>query len=117
MERRRHPRGKTLYGGIVAFNSRCSTVDCVVRNFSAAGAKIVLATPVLLPHAFDLTIARKEASYRARLVWRNSLEIGMRFVADSESNVLSLDVARKVKTQKAQIETLRRRIAELTDPV
>jgi hypothetical protein len=115
MERRRHPRGKSLYGGVIAFNARQSTVDCVVRNFSAHGAKIEMAGTALLPDEFDLSIARKDTSFRARLIWRNALEAGVQFTADDRSGIVSLDAARMRRKRKAEIERLRRRVSELTD--
>jgi len=115
MERRRHPRGKSLYGGVIIFNARQSTVDCVVRNFSAHGAKIEMAGTALLPDEFDLSIARKDTSFRVRLIWRNALDAGVQFTADDKSGVVSLDAARKLQRRKAEIERLRRRVSELTD--
>jgi hypothetical protein len=115
MERRRHPRGKSLYGGVITFNARQSTVDCVVRNFSAHGARIEMAGTALLPDEFDLAIARKDTAFRARLIWRNALEAGVQFTADDSSGVVSLDAARKLRKRKAEIEQLRRRVSELTD--
>ncbi|MGA7807710.1 PilZ domain-containing protein [Bradyrhizobium sp.] len=115
MERRRYPRGKSFYGGVIAFNARQSTLDCVVRNFSSAGAKIAMSGTVLLPDEFDLTIARKEGTFRARLVWRDGLEAGLRFTSDDDSRVISLDVSRKLRMRKAEIARLQRRVSELTD--
>jgi hypothetical protein len=115
MERRRCPRSKSFYGGVIAFNARQSTMDCVVRDFSAAGAKIAMSGTALLPDEFDLSIARKEASFRARLVWRDKLEAGVQFTANDGSRVVSLDVARKLQKRKAEIERLRRRVSELSD--
>jgi PilZ domain len=115
MERRRHPRGKSLYGGVISFNGRRSTVNCVVRNFSSAGAKVVMSGIIALPDEFDLSIARKEASFRARLVWCRHLEAGIAFIADDTSTVVSLDAARKLQLRKAEIERLRRRVSELSN--
>jgi hypothetical protein len=115
MERRRYPRGKSLYGGVIAFNGRQSTVNCIVRNFTSAGAKLAMSGVVPLPDEFDLSIARKETSFRARLVWCNHLEAGVAFIADDKSRVVSLDAARKLQMRKAEIERLRRRVSELSD--
>ncbi len=115
MERRQYHRGKSLYGGVIAFNARQSTFDCVVRNFSPQGAKIEMAGTVLLPDEFDLSIARKETSFRARLIWRNRHDAGVAFTAGDRSGVVSLDAARKLQQRKAEIERLRRRVSELSD--
>ena len=39
-ERRRLFRNRVYYRGLIAFNARHSTLECVVRNFSPFGAKI-----------------------------------------------------------------------------
>ncbi len=115
MDGRRFPRDKSFYGGVIAFNGRRSTIDCVVRNYSCAGAKIAMSGTVLLPDSFDLTIARKEASFRARLVWRNDREAGVAFVSDGRPGVISLDAARRLQKRKAEIVRLRQRLSELSD--
>ena len=39
-ERRKTARSRALLGGVIAFNQRMSSMDCQVRNISAAGAKV-----------------------------------------------------------------------------
>ena len=115
MERRRYPRARSYYGGVIAFNARKSTIACIVRNFSLAGAKIAMTGTVLLPDSFDLTIARRDTSFRARLVWRDNFEAGVTFDPTGSPAVVSLDVARKLHLRKAEIMRLRRRVSELSD--
>jgi hypothetical protein len=55
-------------------------MDCLVRNFSLRGAKLAFEHPTILPDSFDLTIARKERSFRARLVWRRLHDVGVTFL-------------------------------------
>ena len=78
-ERRRTVRNRTFLGGVVAFNKGRSAIDCLVRNFSTDGAKVVFADTVLVPDAFDLAVARKERTFRARMVWRLENEVGVAF--------------------------------------
>jgi hypothetical protein len=47
IERRRSAR--VIYGGVVAYNGRQSTVDCMIRNFSPDGAKVEFHNPAVLP--------------------------------------------------------------------
>jgi len=115
MERRRYPRARSYYGGVIAFNARKSTIDCVVRNFSHAGAKIAMTGTVLLPDSFDLTIARRHTSFRARLIWRSSSEAGVTFDPTGSPAVVSLDIARKLHLGKAEVTRLRRRVSELSN--
>jgi len=115
MERRRYPRGRSYYGGVITFNARQSSIDCVVRNFSVAGAKIAMTGTVLLPDSFDLGITRRDASFRAHLVWRNSDEAGVAFDSIGSPDVVSLDAARLLHQRKAEIRRLRRRVSELSN--
>ena len=115
MERRRYPRGKSFYGGVITFNARRSSIDCVVRNFTCAGAKIAMSGTVLLPDTFDLTIARKESAFRAHLVWRNHLDAGVAFTSDDTPDVVSLDSARQLQRRKREVLQLRQRMSELTE--
>jgi hypothetical protein len=115
MERRRYPRGRSYYGGLIAFNARKSTIDCVVRNFSHAGAKIAMTGAVLLPDNFDLAIACKDTAFRAHLVWRSKSEAGVAFETMGSPDVVSLDVARKLQLRKAEVMQLRRRVSELSN--
>ena len=66
-ERRKIARSRTFLGGVIAFNQRKSSMDCQIRNFSTAGAKVTFANTAVVPDQFDLTIAHKERSYRARM--------------------------------------------------
>ena len=52
-------------------------MDCRVRDFSATGARVQLTNTAIVPDQFDLTIARKERSFRARMVWRSVNEAGV----------------------------------------
>jgi hypothetical protein len=60
LERRQHPRNRVYYGGMVAFNARNSTLDCVVRNFSQRGAKIEFENSAMLPDHVDFEVARRD---------------------------------------------------------
>ncbi|MGA7016342.1 MAG: PilZ domain-containing protein [Pseudolabrys sp.] len=59
-----------------------STMDCRVRDFSATGARVQLTNTAIVPDQFDLTIARKERSFRASMVWRSVNEAGVAFLGE-----------------------------------
>jgi hypothetical protein len=113
-ERRKDLRARTILGGVISFNKRSSTLDCNVRNFSAHGARVELTNTAVLPDEFDLTIARKETTYRARTVWRSEDTAGLVFIDGQASDIIPLDRARKLKTAEAQNNALRQRIARLS---
>lgn len=116
-ERRNAHRGRTYLGGRVSFNNRCSTADCLVRNLSPNGAKIVFASPATIPSEFDLTIARKGDSRRTRIVWRGELEAGVMFLPSNAASVIPIRAARRITRLEAERETLARRVAQLSEPM
>jgi hypothetical protein len=116
LERRKDVRSRTFLGGTVAFNRRASAMDCQVRNFSAAGAKITFANPAVVPDQFDLTITRKARSFRARMVWRAANDAGVAFVNEYEDAVpIPLEWAKRLRDSESENAALRQHIAQLTD--
>jgi hypothetical protein len=114
-ERRQTIRLKSFLGGVMSYNKRRSTMDCLVRNFSQDGAKIVFSSPTPIPDEFDLEIRQKERTFRARAVWRSEAEAGVRFVSpESQPRVIPLDYVRRLKDSEADRARLRRRVEQLT---
>ena len=101
-------------GGLVAFNARNSTLDCVVRNFSRSGAKIEFENSTMLPDRVDFEIERKGLSCRARLVWRDRNAAGLVFSdAQETSDVIPLDLARKLRVTERTNRRLQSRLDQL----
>lgn len=76
-ERRVAPRLKTLLTGILIFDDTGATMDCVVRNISAYGARIVLADAFRLSDEFNLRVPHHDQTHRARIVWRRGDVAGL----------------------------------------
>jgi hypothetical protein len=57
-ERRASPRQRRLNGAKIVFNNNSSVIDCIVRDLSPHGARLVVAGPVGIPERFDLRIDR-----------------------------------------------------------
>ncbi len=53
-------------------------VQCVVRNLSEAGAKIVVHSPV--PGTFDLVFDCDQSRRSCRVVWRKEIQMGVQFI-------------------------------------
>ena len=81
-ERRKAARSRTFFGGVIQFRQCKAPVNCTVRNYSLAGAKVTLSETDLIPDRFDLTIAKKERAYRTRMIWRNINEAGVEFLPE-----------------------------------
>jgi hypothetical protein len=62
-------------------------MDCQVRNFSPNGARVAFTNAATVPDQFDLTIGRKERSFKARMVWRSVNEAGVAFLGEYDQAV------------------------------
>lgn len=113
---RNHPRNRTYLSGQVAYRQRYCALDCLVRDWSPAGARLVFSEELVLPTKFDLVIPHKRDSQPARIVWRKGTEVGVRFL-DNPDERPSVEVARSIQLLKKKNAALTRRIAELSEPV
>ena len=114
-ERRQYQRGRTYLGGRLAFNNQYCAIDCLVRNMSQNGAKLVFEGTALLPGEFELTLPQKGESRRARVIWRQQDAAGIAFLPAREESVASIAVARRIKRLEADRAALQARVAELTE--
>jgi len=76
-ERRTSVRHKSLLRGRIYFNNRQSVVDCLVRDLSGEGAKLIFADTASIPDKIDLYIPQKEQTLHARVCWRSDEEVGI----------------------------------------
>ncbi len=116
MRERRHTyRGRVYYGGRIAINERRSTLDCIVRNFSNAGAKIEFAEATMLPDDVDLRTVGKGLAYRAHLIWRRTGEAGLAFRDRVPmAAVISLEQQLRQRASERLRRSLQQRIDHLT---
>jgi hypothetical protein len=110
-DRRQGARDKVLYGGVAAVNGHGSTMDCVVRNISDAGACVEFDTAAKLPEEMNLTIARKGRSFLARLIWRQANKVGLAFRIMTSAPVSDLD--ERLRRSEIKKRQLQRRIKQL----
>lgn len=113
-ERRREFRGRVYYGGRLAFNDRQSTLDCIVRNFSQAGARVDVNEAAILPDELDLAIERRSVAFLARIVWRRRHEIGLAFGNPAHLKTsMTLDWALRVRAGERANKALRAQVEQL----
>lgn len=113
-ERRRSTRRRTFLGGVLAFQGRYATLDCTIRNLSEAGARIAIVGSAILPDEFDFTITRNDRAFRARLVWRSAEATGLALAGANTTSIVTLDWARRLRSQKAENTRLRQRVSDLS---
>jgi PilZ domain len=113
-DRRQYRRARTYLGGRLAFNNQYCAIDCLVRNMSRNGAKLVFEGTALLPGEFELALPQKGESRRARVVWRQQEEAGIVFLQPDADGVVSIGMARRIRRLEADRAALQARVAELT---
>src|ERR1700754_3840338 len=96
-ERRKHLRTPSYLGGRVAFNHLYATTDCLIRNISAQGSRLVFNTAVPLPGRFVLSIPSREQASNARVIGGSDKEAGVALEVPGRVKPVSLDMARKIK--------------------
>ena len=77
----RPQRHKVFKGAKVIVEGRWSGVDCIVRNISAAGAKITCSKPDEVPNEFSLLIFSDRTVQNAKVVWRKADGLGIQFTS------------------------------------
>lgn len=120
MEQREQPRLRVLLKGRIQFNNGSSSIDCLVRDMSPTGARLMLSETATLPERFDLYIPQKERTYRATLRWRREDGIGVTFDSgdasrrDKAAPELTLGaLLRRVEELEAENAVLKRRVADM----
>lgn len=78
-EQRKHVRQRTYLGAKLEF-SGTSTMDCVVRNLSQAGARVEFHNAAAVPVDLTVDVPVRNMRRHARIVWRNFGVAGLVFV-------------------------------------
>ena len=71
------PRRRVLRASSIEFGG--DAIDCIVRNISAIGAGLEVASPLGIPHEITLSIRSGEVRQHAYIVWRKDKRIGVAF--------------------------------------
>jgi hypothetical protein len=79
VERRRTARQKSFLRGMIYFNNRRNAVDCLIRDISPHGARLIFSDAVTTPDVLELYIPQKEQTLRVHVIWRHGQEVGAAF--------------------------------------
>lgn len=116
-ERRRIARRKSFLRGCVNFDNGRIAIDCLVRDITELGARIVFSDTVSIPSVVDLHIPQKSQTLRARVIWRYDDEIGLAFVDVNQAAVSMPEeraLAHRVESLENEIISLRNSINALS---
>jgi hypothetical protein len=110
-EHRKETRQRVFLKGRIVFNNGSSSFDCLVRDMSSSGARLVMSDATTLPDAFDLYIPQKDRTYRATLRWRREDGIGVTF--EETVRAAGSPPAPDPASTEAALAMLLRRVSEL----
>jgi hypothetical protein len=79
-ERRASSRARRLFGAKIVFNSNSSVIDCVLRDLSPQGARLLVPSTNGIPDQFDLQINRNGVCHPSKVAWRVSDQLGVAFL-------------------------------------
>jgi hypothetical protein len=113
-ERRRVPRQKSLLRGRIYYNNRNSSADCLVRDISTHGARLIFADEMAVPKQLELYIPQREQTYRAQVIWQHGGEAGIAFAVPQQAHPTEVDeLAMRVAKLELEIEALKRMLKRL----
>ncbi|KAA2236414.1 PilZ domain-containing protein [Salinarimonas soli] len=110
MDKRRAPRNRSLLQGKVVYNDGLASMDCVVRNQSSGGMRLVISQTVVLPNEFDLHIPKKNEIHRVRMRWRSADEVGVACVEARNDKACSIS---GVESPVARLNVIEAEMARL----
>ena len=85
-------RRRVLKGGKIRFNGNFSTIDCVVRDLSTAGARLKLDHGAIVPDRFRLALDQDGREFACEVRWRTLNQLGVEF--EAEPHALTVPVPR-----------------------
>lgn len=108
MQDTQHPRAaeriRSFLRAQIIFNNRMSTIDCIIKNISATGARIALSETLTVPTEFELSIPEKGRRHHARLVWRDKDAMGVEFTVPQTSAAASTERLEGAEARLRELE-------------
>ena len=113
-------RQRTFLKGMLYFDNRRASIECVVRDMSDSGACLTFDHPANVPDNVELFIPNKQQTLRARVQRRGPNEVGIAFEIDRSvepRRASDAELQQRVETLEAEIAALKRLVAKLKDKV
>jgi hypothetical protein len=118
-ERRIAQRQKSFLRGCIYYNNRRSATDCLIRDISPTGARLIFSDTVTVPDMVDLYIPQKEQMLRAQVQWRHGDEVGVGFPAAVKASLAGTaatadeGLAERVEKLEAEMAKLKKMLRRL----
>ena len=79
VDRRRHGRTKVLFRGLAVGRYGTQTWDCLIKDISKTGAKLLLPEGQCIPEHFTFTSRRDKIARKASVQWVRAPYFGIQF--------------------------------------
>jgi len=115
VERRKIARQKSFLRGMIYFNNRRNAVDCLIRDISPYGARLIFSDAVTTPDVLDLYIPQKEQTLRTHVIWRHGQEVGVAFAQATQLDPVAEtgDLAERVARLEMEIIGLKKLLKKM----
>src|SRR5262245_23082516 len=97
-ERKPKPQGRTFLAGKIISNYGQSSIDCIVRRMSDAGAVVEVESVRDIPEQFHLMIPGEGAPQPCKRAWQSDKQIGLVFEAAEAAREEARSLAEESKT-------------------
>jgi hypothetical protein len=114
-ELRKSPRQKTLLRGKLYFNNRLNVVDCLIRDISDCGARLIFSEAVAIPDQIELYIPQKDQTLFVTVAWRQGPEVGVAFeqASNADHKTESGDLAERFAQLEKEVAAIKRFLKKL----
>jgi hypothetical protein len=112
-ERRRSTRQKSFLRGSIQFNQGRNSADCLIRDITTFGARLVCSDSITTPDVIDVYVPQKERTFRAHVIWRHGQGMGIAFARAAASTTADhheheLDLAARVERLESELAAVKR---------
>ena len=109
-ERRNSARQRSFLRGRIQLNNGQIALDCLIRDLSGRGARLIFPEMPTIPDVVELHIPQKEQTLRAHVQWRHGDEVGVTFAANAAAAEATdtADLAARVAQLEAEVAAMRR---------
>jgi PilZ domain len=107
-ERRTSARQRSFLRGRIVLNQGQMVLDCLVRDLSERGARLIFPEMPSIPDVVELHIPQKGESLRAHVQWRQGEEVGVTFAAAAAAAVDTAELAARVAQLEKEVAAMRR---------
>jgi len=115
-DKRTSPRLRSFLKGRVLFNGGQNSLDCLIRDISATGARLELSASVTLPDRFDLYLPHRDETCKVHIQWRRDTQIGVAFDQVQSAPPMPSapqDVAARVEQLESEVGLMRLLLAQM----